>query len=387
MNTTSIEILRQLVRFDTTSYKSNLDLIAFIREFLLEYGVSCALVPDQTDKKANLFATIGPANKAGVMLSGHTDVVPVDGQDWTNDPFTLTQQDGLLIGRGSTDMKGFIASALAAVPAMISTPLKTPIHLAFSYDEEVGCLGVRRLIDMMHGLPMPPALGIIGEPSSMHPVIAHKGKTAFSVTVQGVAGHSAYTAFAVNAVEYAARLVTSINELHRQRAIQGPFDTGYKVPHTTLHVGTISGGTALNIVPASCEFRFEIRNIPEDDPQGLVSMILQRAAQLEEEMQACHEDARINIDKDSSYPGLSTGENHAAVRFVQSLIESDASPGKVSFGTEAGLFSDSLGIPCVVCGPGDIAQAHKPDEFISIEQLGQCDQLMQNLVKRCRQEL
>ena len=388
MQPTSEQILQQLIGFDTTSYKSNLNLIDYVVELLNKFGISSECVFDQGGEKANLYATIGPAQKGGVMLSGHTDVVPVEGQAWTTDPFKLTRREGNLVGRGTADMKGFIASALAAAPMMTSAQLSTPIHLALSYDEEVGCLGVRRLIDMLQTQEVTPKVAIVGEPSSMQPVIGHKGKTAFSVKVTGKPGHSAYTADAVNAVEYAARLIAFINSLHRQRAQNGPMDQGYRVPHTTLHVGSIKGGTALNIVPESCSFVFEIRNIPEDPPDSLIEEIRSTAQRLEKDMRKVDESAQIELDQNIAYPGLSTDPNHPAVTFVRQLLPPKCgTTGKVSFGTEGGLFSKDLGVPAVVCGPGDIAQAHKPDEFLATAQLAQCDTFMHQLVKRCQQPL
>lgn len=397
----SEQILRQLISFDTTSYKSNLDLIAYVRELLTKQGVESECVYDQSGEKANLYATIGPTDRPGVMLSGHTDVVPVEGQAWTTNPFALTRRDEHYIGRGTADMKGFIASALAAVPAMKAAELSTPIHLALSYDEEVGCLGVRRLISMLSTMPTQPKLAIIGEPTSMQAVTGHKGKTAFSVIVTGKSGHSAYTSDAVNAIEYAARLIAFINTLHQQRAQQGPFDQGYKVPHSTLHVGTISGGTALNIVPNRCEFVFEIRNIPTDLPDAIISEITATADKFEAQMRRTSADASIVITEKTAYPALNTAPDHPAVTFVKELLNPNESAidsvaldpndevqtGKVSFGTEGGLFSQSLGVPAVVCGPGNIAQAHKPDEFLATSQLLQCDKLMHQLVQRCQHNL
>lgn len=379
-------LLEKLVAFDTTSRNSNLELIAYVQDYLRGHGVDSELVHDANGEKANLYATIGPQDKAGVMLSGHTDVVPVDGQDWSSDPFELVEKEGALYARGSADMKGFIACVLAAVPSMVSAGLCTPIHLAFSYDEEIGCIGVRRLIDMLSHQPIKPAMGIIGEPTSMQVVIGHKGKCAFEVEVNGCNAHSAYTNEGVNAVIYAARLIHFIHELQQRIVRDGPYDHDYRVPYTTLHVGTIGGGTAANIVPAHCRFDFEIRHLPEHDPAGLIDEIRHFAAEtLLPDMRAIHPDADISFAEKTQYPGLFTTPDQEVVGFVKSLLEDD-SHGKVSFGTEGGLFSDRLGIPGVVCGPGSILQAHRADEYVDIEQLAICDRMLDRLIARLAEQ-
>lgn len=379
----SRELLGHLIGFDTTSALSNLALIEFVQNYLAAQGVASQLVHDESGKKANLYATIGPQNKAGVMLSGHTDVVPVSGQDWNSDPFVLTEYEGHLYGRGSCDMKGFIASALAIVPRLTQAELHTPVHLALSYDEEVGCLGVRRLIDMMADLPVRPAMAIIGEPTLMNLMIAHKGKRAIRVTVEGINCHSAYPTEGVNAIEYAAELVAEIRRIHAQFKTDGPFDSDYRVPHTTLHVGVFNGGTALNIVPHHCQFDFEIRHLPEDNPEQVIARIQAYADEvLVPEMQVGGQSGvsgAIRFTELSGYPGLFTAPDAEVVGFVRGLLGHEAVPDKVSFGTEGGLFSEKLGIPAVVCGPGSIQQAHKADEYVALEQLAQCDQMMQNL--------
>ncbi len=381
----SRELLSRLVAFDTTSAVSNLALIEFVQQYLTESGVASQLVHDDSGKKANLYATIGPQDKSGVMLSGHTDVVPVSGQNWSSDPFVLTARDERLYGRGSCDMKGFIASALAVVPRLSQAELHTPIHLAFSYDEEVGCLGVRRLIDMMADLPVRPAMAIIGEPTLMNLMIAHKGKRSIRVTVEGVNCHSAYPTEGVNAIEYAAELVAEIRRIHAQFKVDGPFDDDYRVPHTTLHVGVFNGGTALNIVPHHCQFDFEIRHLPEDNPEQVIARIQAYADEvLVPAMQVAGNSAAsgaIRFTELSGYPGLFTAPDADVVGFVRGLLDHEAVPDKISFGTEGGLFSERLGIPAVVCGPGSIQQAHKADEYVAIDQLAQCDQMMENLFR------
>ena len=267
---TMLSILEDLIGFDTTSCNSNLELIRYVEDYLSQYGIKSTLVNDESGKKANLYATIGPADRSGVMLSGHTDVVPVEGQHWNSDPFVLKRLDDKVFGRGSADMKGFIACVLNWVPQMVTAKLETPIHIALSYDEEVGCIGVRRLLDLMKNMPVVPSMAIIGEPTNMEIVVAHKGKRAIRVNVRGASAHSAYPTEGVNAVEVAAQLVAHICEVQRKIEKNGPFDSGFRVPHTTLHVGTIRGGTALNIVPNECSFDFEIRHLPEHEIDLLI---------------------------------------------------------------------------------------------------------------------
>lgn len=377
----SLTLLNTLVGFDTTSRLSNLQLIRFVKNYLAGFGVSSQIVENEDGSKANLYATIGPTDRPGVMLAGHTDVVPVDGQHWHSNPFQLDVRDGRAYGRGSADMKGFIASVLAQVPQLARSQLHTPLHLAFTYDEEIGCIGVRRLLEVLGGLPVLPAMGIIGEPTRMQLVAEHKGKTAWRVTAHGHEGHSSNPEAGVNAVEYAAELVSFIRSLARQRRQHGPFDPLYEVPYSTLHVGTMQGGTALNIIPASCHFDFEIRHLPADDPQPLLDAIRQHANQvLQPEMQAVDADCGFSFSEKTSYPGLLTPPDAEVVRFVQGLLQDSNPPRKIAFGTEAGLFSERCGIPTVVCGPGDIAQAHQPDEWLALDQLAACDAFLGRLV-------
>ncbi|MFP2769012.1 acetylornithine deacetylase [Oceanisphaera sp. KMM 10153] len=364
----TLEILQTLIGFDTTSVRSNLALMDYIKGYLTEHGVESALIYDETEQKANLYATIGPVNRPGVMLSGHTDTVPVTGQQWTHEPYRLTVAQERGYGRGTADMKGFLAVVLAAVPDMVSASLHTPIHLAFSYDEEIGCVGVRRLIDNLTLLPVKPALCIIGEPTEMKVVTAHKGKLAARVTVRGKECHSGMAPYGVNAVNYAARLVCWLEQLALWKRNQGPFEEGYDIPYSTVHTGTIDGGTALNIVPNHCRFLFEIRNIAADDPHRLLAEFRDHADTLMTEMRRTSPDCAIDIEITSEYPGLSTANDAEVVAFVRHLTEAKGTH-TIGFGTEGGLFSRILGVPTVVCGPGSMAQGHKPDEFIEISQL------------------
>lgn len=378
----SRELFAKLVAFDTTSRNSNLELIHFVCDYLAGHGVTATLVEDEEESKANLYATLGPSDRPGIMLSGHTDVVPVDGQTWSTDPFRLTERDGRLYGRGSCDMKGFIAIALAHVPEFQRRGLQTPIHLAFSYDEEVGCIGVRRLIDMINGLPIRPRMAIIGEPTDMQVVVAHKGKTDATVHVRGLECHSSLAPKGVNAIQYAAELIGFIAGLARRVGQEGPFDDEFDVPHSTVHTGVIEGGTALNIVPKDCRFSFEIRNLPQEDPVPLFDEIQRFAREeLEPRMQAIDPGTGIDFDRGITYPGLDMRPDDEAVTLAKALAGQN-SHSKVAFGTEAGLFQRDAGIPCVVCGPGSIAQAHKPDEYISLEQFRAGHEFMARLMDR-----
>jgi len=380
----SEEILARLVAFDTTSTKSNLQLIDFVRNLLDDHAIESQLVHNDDHSCANLYATIGPDDRGGVMLSGHTDVVPTSGQDWQSDPYQLRTEDKLLYGRGSCDMKGFIACVLAGLPQIAAGQLQTPLHLAFSYDEEIGCVGARRLVDSMAGFEVRPRLGLIGEPTSMSMVLGHKGKVSFRVTVSGLSCHSAYISNGVNAVEYAAELISFIRNMNT-RVQQQLTDSSYTVPHTTFHVGNINGGTALNIVPRQCVFEFEIRNLPQEDLDSLVHEIKHYANDvLLADMQSRYAQSEIRFDETSSYPGLHTDPASAVIAYTRAINPIDEVGDNVSFGTEAGLF-DSIGINSLVCGPGSIDQAHKPDEFVSREQIQYCDQMIENLVHRCRE--
>ena len=380
----SEEILARLVAFDTTSRTSNLQLIDFVRNLLEDHGVGSQLVHNEDHSRANLYATIGPDDIGGVMLSGHTDVVPTTGQDWHSDPYRLKAEDQLLVGRGSCDMKGFIACVLAGLPRMTARSLEMPLHLAFSYDEEIGCLGAKKLVDVMAGFEVKPRIGLIGEPTDMSMVLGHKGKLSYRVTVSGLSCHSAYISSGVNAVEYAAELIAFIRNMNT-RAQQQLTDQSYTVPHSTFHVGTVGGGTALNIVPRECEFEFEIRNLPQEDLDALMHEIRHYANDvLLADMKNRYPDSDIRFDETSFYPGLHTDPASAVIAYTRAINPIDNIGANVSFGTEAGLF-DSLGINCLVCGPGSIDQAHKPDEFVSREQLQYCDQMIENLVYRCRE--
>ena len=338
-------------------------------------------MPDETGKKANLVATIGPPDQPGLVLSGHTDVVPVDGQDWTSDPFIAREDQDRIIGRGAADMKGFIAAVLSKVPAMRAAALKRPFILALSYDEEVGCVGVRRLLAQMTEWPVKPMGCIVGEPTAMKVVIGHKAKRSLRVIVTGTAAHSSLAPSAVNAAEYGARLTVFIQDLGRRFAASGRRDELYDVQHTTAHVGVLRGGQQLNIVPEECRLDFEFRALPEDDIDQFVEDVKHYALRtLLPEMKAVSELADIEFHDVSGFPGLATEPGHHFVGMMRELTNGDP-VGKVAFGTEAGLFSQQIGIPAVVCGPGSIEQAHKPDEWIAKAQLRQAEQLIDRLIQ------
>ena len=379
----SIEILEALVGFDTTSRNSNLPLIDWVEGYLGRCGVAYERIPDQAGVKANIWATIGPADKPGYILSGHSDVVPVDGQSWASDPFRLSRRDGRLYGRGATDMKGFVACCLAAVPDMTARRLERPIHLAISYDEEVGCIGVRDIIARIERSAVKPAGCFVGEPSLMQVIVAHKSKRSLRVTVHGHTAHSSLAPQGVNAVEYAARLIVKIRDISERLAAKGPRDPLYDVPFTTGHTGTVNGGTALNIVPESCTFEFEFRSIGDDDVNALVDEVISYGRSTPEPaMKAVAPETGITFDNRSGFPGLDTPANADVVALAKQLMGT-RDHGKVAYGTEAGRFS-AAGIQSVVIGPGSIDQAHKADEFIAESEMAKCVGFIDQLIARCR---
>ncbi|SDU95704.1 acetylornithine deacetylase [Pseudomonas mucidolens] len=371
-------LLARLVGFATVSRESNLALIEFVRGYLQDLGVDCELIYNPERTKANLLASIGPPVAGGVVLSGHTDVVPVEGQAWTVEPFCLSEAHGKLFGRGTADMKGYLASVLAAVPLFLASPLRRPVHLAFSYDEEVGCLGVRSLLALLPQRIPQPALCLIGEPTGLQPVLGHKGKLAMRCHVKGVACHSAYAPYGVNAIEQAARLIGRLGEIGADLAAPSLHDARFDPAYSTVQVGVIQGGTALNIVPADCRFDFEVRALPDFTAHSVVAQLQDYAEQaLLPGMRTVHADTAIHFEQLSAYPGLATAPDSNAARLIARLCGSDAF-GTVAFGTEGGLFHQA-GVPTVVCGPGSMDQGHKPDEYVSVEQMAACDRLMDRL--------
>lgn len=369
------DVLARLLAFDTTSRESNLELIDFIQEYLAGFGIESRRFPDDGGGKANLYAHIGPTGGGGVMLSGHTDVVPVDGQAWTLPPFALTQRDGRYYGRGSADMKGFLACVLAALPDFLAQPLRMPLHLAFSYDEEVGCLGVRSLVEHLRQATDKPALCIVGEPTGMKPVYGHKGKLAMRCSVRGHACHSAYTPQGVNAIEYAAKLIARLTELGGKLAATQ--NSRFDPPYSTLQVGIIQGGAALNIVPQDCRFDFEIRHLPEVPVAGVIDELRRYADELLPAMRQVAEGCGITLQTLSQYPGLLTDPQCDFARWLAQWSSSEEF-ATVAFGTEGGLFAEA-GVATLICGPGSMEQGHKPDEYVSVEQLERCMQMLANL--------
>jgi len=377
----SMDMIRRLVAFDTTSRNSNLELIHFVSDYLGELGVESRLVHDETGAKANLYATLGPRDRPGIALSGHTDVVPVDGQDWSSDPWTITERQGKLYGRGTCDMKGFVGVVLAFAPEFLRRGLETPIHLALSHDEEVGCIGVRSLIEVLRHMPVKPKACIVGEPTDMKVMVAHKGKLSARCEVRGFECHSSLAPTGVNAIEYAAEVISRLRAMARRKAEEGPFDPAYDVPHTTVHTGIVQGGTALNIVPKDCHFDFEFRHIAEDDPRALFDEVRSFAEEtLLPEMRKNFAGAGFSWRELSRIPGLATRDDAEIVELAKALSGSNAT-GKVAFATEAGLFHE-IDIPTIICGPGSIDQAHKPDEFVSLDQIAQCEAFMHRLMDR-----
>jgi acetylornithine deacetylase len=384
MHPSVIEALSALVAFDTTSSRSNLDLIVWLESRLAPLGFRLMRFPDETGAKANLLASIGPEGEAGYLLSGHTDVVPVEGQTWTADPFVLRRADGKFYGRGACDMKGFLAVCVGLAERMAAQDLARPIHLAFSYDEEVGCVGVRSLVAHLAEASSKPLGCFVGEPSGMGVVIGHKSKRSVRVHVRGRTCHSSLAPLGVNAVEAGARLVAEISRIGDKLAVNGPRDELFDVQHSTAHVGVLRGGMALNIVPDTCEILFEFRTVAGDDPDHLVKDVERFAREvLEPRMQAVDPSTGIDIDVYAGFPGLDTAPDAEIVTFAKALAGRN-DHGKVAYGTEAGLFQQTAGIPTVVIGPGHIEQAHKADEWVAEEQIAACSAFVERLIEHCR---
>lgn len=378
---TTEHILAKLVSFDTTSRDSNIPLIAWVEDYLDQFNVPHIRIDYEEGQKTNLYATIGPDIGGGIVLSGHTDVVPVDGQNWHSDPFTLTERDGLLYGRGSADMKGFIAVALALVPEFVNLDLRVPIHLAFSCDEEVGCKGVRPLVDFLRNHPKKPSAAIIGEPTSMRVVNGHKSAVRFSTEVTGHESHSALTDKGVNAIMVAGEIIHEINKIREELIAIGDASQRFDPPYSTIHVGVISGGTANNIVPKTCSFNWETRLLPNADENFIPDRINALTRKLEPAMKAVSLEAGIHFAQANAVPGLAAEKDSPAEQLALHCSHTN-STHTVSYGTEAGLFQQA-GIPAVVCGPGSIEQAHKPDEFIAVSELRACEVFLRRLAQTC----
>ncbi len=364
------ELLARLVRFDTTSHKSNLPLVRFVEDYLAQHGIASNLVPSTDGAKASLYATIGPAGVPGVALSGHTDVVPVEGQSWTSDPFMLSERDGRFYGRGSADMKGFLACVLAAVPDLLKRKLAVPVHIAFSYDEEVGCIGVRPLIAEIQRRFVRPRLVIVGEPTSMSVVDSHKGPVRWHVDVKGRAAHSSMAPLGVNAISVAAKLLAELARIEEELKT-APRDDRFDPPYATLQVTRIDGGTATNIVPVSCRLDFDVRALPGVDVAAIDRRIRSFAErECLPEMRRVAPEAGVDIAITNEVPPFAAGADSEAVALALHLAGRNETHA-VSYATEAGLFQ-AAGSPAVVIGPGDIAQAHAADEWIAKDQLEKC---------------
>ncbi len=385
MTASAIEILTRLIAFDTTSRNSNLPLIEWVEAYLDAHGVPHERVLDPTGTKACLWATVGPKDKPGYVLSGHTDTVPIDDQDWATDPFVLTEIGSRLYARGTSDMKGFAAVCLSKIPAMQAAPLTRPIHLCLSHDEEVGCIGVRNALARIDELaPVAPVAAFVGEPTDMAVVVAHKAKWSYRCTIRGHACHSSLAPKGVNAVEAAAEVITKIRAIGRRFETDGPFDPLYDVPFSTSHVGPIRGGTALNIVPEHCTFEFEFRMLAGIDHQPFEDELRAFvAAEIEPWMKARDPATGIDIELVNGFPGFDTPPEAEATVLAKRLAGRNDHT-KVAYGTEAGLFVAIGRVPTIVVGPGSIGQAHIPDEFIEKAQLEKCGTFLDRLIDHCR---
>jgi acetylornithine deacetylase len=373
----SLRFAQDLVRMNTVSQNSNLELIHFVRDELLRLGVQSRLSWNADKTKANLFATLGAGKPAGIVLSGHTDTVPWDGQEWRQAPLSAVVQDGRLYGRGSADMKAFIGVALAQAELFLNSPAPFALHLALSYDEEVGCMGARELIADMRDAGVQPLACIVGEPTLMVPAIAHKGVYRYRCCVRGKEAHSSLTPNSVNAIEMAARLVGRLRDMAERFEREEPRYEGFDVPFTTASVGQFHGGIADNVVPRDAEFRYEFRNLPTVDAHQLQAQMLAHAEALTPAMQRVAPQAGFSFETICEVPAFLGSADDPVTRLAQRL-SGESGTTLVAFGTEAGLFQGA-GIPTVVCGPGSIQQAHQPDEFVSLEQLTRCENFLQGL--------
>ena len=381
MTPASLPWIERLVRLDTTSRDSNLPLIEVVADELRRHGIEPSIFPTPDGRKANLVATIPAADgtrTGGVVLSGHTDVVPVDGQPWSSDPFIPEIRDGRLYGRGTADMKSFIGVILTRLPELVEARLSEPVHLAFTYDEELGCLGGDAIVREITELGIAPRLCFVGEPTSMRVIRAHKSSHVIDIAFHGVAAHSSLTPQGCNAIHHAASLIGFVDDLARRWRDEGPYDEGYVVPYTTIGVNVIDGGIAGNTVPALCRLKLDYRTIAAVDPAEVLANIRAKAAEIEAAMRAEQPSASVEVSVAAAVPGLDNGpDSEAAALAVQ--LGATPSDDKVTYGTEAGQFA-SIGVDTVVCGPGDIAQAHAPDEFVELAQIEECERFIAALI-------
>ena len=379
----TINWLKTLIGFDTTSRSSNLQLIHHIADYLCQAGLDPWLAHNDIGNKANLFVTIPAADGSvhdGIVFSGHTDVVPVDGQSWSSEPFVAHIHEGRLYGRGSCDMKGFIAAVLAALPQMQSAALKKPLHIALSYDEEIGCLGAPVMLAELARRGLNPQHCIVGEPTNMRMVVAHKGIHTFCCEVHGKSAHSSLTPQGVNAIEYAAKLIVYINQLAGELQQRADLDQAFDVPFSTLSTGVIQGGTALNIIPNHCAFEFDYRNLPHMSPADVAEPIRAYIRNvLEPAMQATDPHCHIDFFQRENVPALDGADNALLQALIAQLVD-NSQLSKVAYATEGGQFQ-AAGIHTIICGPGSINQAHKADEYIELAQLARCDHFLSELIR------
>lgn len=371
-----LETIAALIGYPTTAEQSNLPLIQDVAD-RLDAVARIRILPDPTGTKANLFASIGPDVPGGIILSGHSDVVPAPTAGWTSDPYKADIRDGRLYGRGSCDMKGFLGVAIGLAPVLSKLPLRRPVHIAVSYDEEIGCVGVWGIADMIRDEAMRFAACIVGEPTLMAPVIGHKGKTSWACEVKGRAAHTSLAPRAVNAVELAARMIARIADLGEARARTGPFDPMQDPTHSTLSTGPISGGRQLNVVPEDCRFEFEMRHLPDDPASSMLAELQAYGADLQASARTRAPEASIRIVESNAYPGFAVDTDAAVVRMAE-LLSGKRNAGRVGFGTEAGIFAQA-GIPTVVCGPGSIDQAHTIDEFVALDEIAACERFVMGI--------
>lgn len=383
MDSQTLEMIKTLIGFDTVSRHSNLTLIGFVQDYLAGFGIRSHLVKSADGRKSNLFASVGPEVEGGIVLSGHTDVVPVDGQPWDTDPFTVTEREGRLYGRGTCDMKSFIAVGLAKVPQMLAAGLKRPVHFALSYDEEVGCVGAPAMIArMVRDIPKPSAV-IIGEPSNMAPIMAHKGLAVARTTVIGHEAHSSQVQRGVSAVMTAARLVAFLDDLMAENKAGADPESPFVPPYSTIHVGTIKGGTAVNIISRECSFSWDVRVLPGDTVERILDRFRRHCDDLTPALKAISEAASITTELLADAPPLTQEGSGEAQRIAMSLSGHPCC-GVVPYATEGGQFQQH-GFSVVICGPGSIDQAHQPNEYIEIAQVQACESFMDRMIGRLGQ--
>jgi acetylornithine deacetylase len=376
--TQTVDILEHLIGFNSISARSNLDIIGFIEAYLRERGFRLTRITGVDGEKAGLFAELGPSG-GGLLLSGHTDVVPTEGQDWTCDPFRLSQKDGKLFGRGTTDMKGYLACMLRAADKAATRDLREPLKLVFSYDEEIGCVGIQHMADQLAPLLGDPRACLVGEPTEMQVAIGHKGKAAIKAVCRGQSGHSALAPTFVNSLHLAADFVAELRGVQAWLVENGARDTAYDIAYSTVHVGKLVGGIALNIVPDHAELTLEYRHLAADDPAHIMGLISEAADRVANTYHPAFRGAGISLDRFNAYPGLDVPAGADVVALGQRLAKTNQVT-KVAFGTEAGVF-EGLGVPTIVCGPGSmVGQGHKPDEFIALDQLAACDRMMDRVL-------